>query len=93
MRCGRTKLFLIFFPMYNERGQHRSDVLRQTLAVIPKPGFSDYEILGCRRLRSKDGSAEVVQRFMQDNHVRLVQHPKTSDMEQPWRTGISAGAL
>lgn len=75
--------------MYNERDNIEA-TLRQTLAVIPKLGFSDYEILVVDD-GSKDGSAEVVQRFMQDNpHVRLVQHPKNLGYGAALRTGFQS---
>lgn len=81
--------FSIFFPMYNER-DNIAATLRQTLDVVPKLGFSEYEILVVDD-GSKDGSAEVVRRFMRDNPcVRLVQHPQNLGYGAALRTGFQS---
>ena len=75
--------------MYNER-DNIAATLRQTLDVVPKLGFSEYEILVVDD-GSKDGSAEVVRRFMQDNPcVRLVQHPQNLGYGAALRTGFQS---
>jgi len=81
--------FSIFFPMYNER-DNIAATLRQTLAMVPKLGFDDYEILVVDD-GSKDGSAEVVRRFMRDHPcIRLVQHPKNLGYGAALRTGFQS---
>lgn len=89
-RAG-PRTFSIFFPMYNER-ENIPKVLAQAEAIVPRLGFSDYEILVVDD-GSRDGSADVVAaRAAENGRVRLVRHAKNMGYGAALRTGFqSAG--
>ena len=82
----------IFFPMYNER-ENIAATLDQALAVIPRLGVANYELLVIDD-GSKDDSAETVRQYMRNHpRVRMVQHPQNMGYGAALRTGFTSASL
>ena len=82
----------IFFPMYNER-ENIAATLDQALAVIPRLGVANYELLVVDD-GSKDDSAETVRQYMRIHpRVRMVQHPHNLGYGAALRTGFTSASL
>lgn len=79
----------VFFPMYNE-STNIAVTLERALAVIPRLGFADFEILVIDD-GSRDDSALVVRRAAQrEPRIRLVSHPRNLGYGAALRTGFTS---
>ena len=85
----QTSTLSIFFPMYNE-SDNIAVTLQRALAIVPRLGFADFEILVVDD-GSKDDSAMVVRRAAQrEPRIRLVSHPRNLGYGAALRTGFTA---